>query len=154
MTVPGLRYVVEKAGALLPFSCEQVFDVAADIERYPQFLKWWISAKIRRRELNVWYVEQIMGLGPIRLPFTSKAVLQRPHRIDVTSSDPPFRKYDLTWNIASCAPAGCRVSVAAEFELESALLQPIVNRLLPPAIDDIVESFEARAHSLYAAAKG
>jgi coenzyme Q-binding protein COQ10 len=142
-----------RAGGTLPFSCEQVFDLAADIDRYPQFLTGWISSRIRKREDNVCHVEQVVGFGSVRLQFASQAVLHRPHRIEVTSTEPPFRRYSLTWLVAEMPTGGCRISVAAELELRSGLLQRIVNRLLPTAIEDVVAAFEARAHSLYAEPK-
>ncbi len=145
--------MIEKAGGTLPFSCEQVFDLAADIERYPEFLTWWISARIQKRESNVCYVEQVLGFGPIRLQFASAAVLHRPERIDVTSTDLPFRRYGLSWLIAAI-PAGCRISVVAEIELRSGFLQHVVNQFLPTAVDDIVTAFEARAHAIYAVPEG
>jgi coenzyme Q-binding protein COQ10 len=143
-----------RAGGTLPFSGEQVFDLAADIERYPQFLTGWISSRIQKREGNVCHVEQVVGFGPVRLQFASQAVLHRPHRIDVTSTDPPFRKYSLTWLVADMPTGGCRISVAAELELRSGLLQRIVNCWLPTTIEDVVAAFEARAHSIYAEPKG
>jgi coenzyme Q-binding protein COQ10 len=141
--------VIEKVGATLPFSCEQMFDIAADIERYPDFLSWWISARISRRDADVCYVTQVVGAGPIRLAFDSKAVLQRPSRIDVTSTDAPFRQYALSWIVSPLPVAGCRISVAAEIELQSKLLQRVLNGLLPGVVADIVSAFDARAHGLY-----
>ena len=123
--------------------------MAADIERYPEFLQWWIAAHIQNRQGDVCYVQQEIGMGPVRLEFVSKAVLNRPHRIDVTSTDRAFRKYELSWLITAIAPAECRISVTAEFQLQARLLQPIVNRLLPGAVDDIIASFNSRAHALY-----
>jgi coenzyme Q-binding protein COQ10 len=147
-------FVIEKVGRTLPFSCEQVFDLIADIERYPEFLKWWISARIQKRESNVCYVEQVVGFGPIRLQFASKAVLNRPQRIDVTSTDLSFRKYSLSWLVAAIPSTGCRISVAADLELQSGFLQYVLNQFLPTSIDDIVTAFEARAHAIYAVPKG
>lgn len=34
---------------LLPYRAEQLFDLAADVERYPEFLPLWIAARIRSR---------------------------------------------------------------------------------------------------------
>jgi coenzyme Q-binding protein COQ10 len=146
--------VIEKVGGTLPFSCEQVFDLAADIERYPEFLRWWISARIQKREFNICYVEQVLGLGPIRLQFVSKATLHRPERIDVTSTDSPFRHFNLSWLVAAIPSAGCRISVAAELELQSGFLQHVVNQFLPASIDDIIRAVEARARSICAVPKG
>jgi coenzyme Q-binding protein COQ10 len=146
--------VIEKVGGTLPFGCEQVFDLAADIERYPEFMKWWISARIQKRESNICYVEQVLGLGPIRLQFASTAVLYRPERIDVTSTDLPFRHFSLSWLVATLPSAGCRISIAAELELRSGFLQHVVNQFLPGAVDDIISAFEVRAHNICAAPKG
>ncbi len=141
--------MIEKAGATLPFGCDQVFDLIADIERYPEFLPGWISARIRGRDAGAVDVEQVVGFGPVRLEFTSHAVLDRPRRIDVASTDPTFRKYRLSWAVTA-APGGCRISVVAELELRSRFLQYAVERFLPGAVGDAVAAFEARAHSLYA----
>jgi coenzyme Q-binding protein COQ10 len=141
--------VIQRVGAVLPYSCEQVFDMAADIERYPEFLQGWIAAHIQKREANLCYVEQEIGLGPVRLKFLSRAVLDRPRRIDVTSTDRSFRKYELSWLMTAVAPTGCQISVTADIELAARLLQPVVNRMLPGAVDDIIAAFNARAHMLY-----
>ena len=138
----------------MPFSCEQMFDLAADIERYPEFLRGWISARIRKREPTIFEVDQVIGLGPIRLQFTSKAVLSRPQRIEVTSAEAPFRQFRMTWSIAEVAPApaasaACRVSVAADIELRSLLMQRVAEQMLPAAVDDVITAFEARARQLY-----
>jgi coenzyme Q-binding protein COQ10 len=146
--------VIEELGATLPFTCEQVFDLAADIERYPEFLPWWVSANVRKRKANICYVEQVMGLGPIRLRFESRAVMHRPHRIEITSADVQFRKCEFSWIIAPTSFAGCRVSIAAEIELRSVVLQTIVDRFLPASINAIAKAFNARAHALYAARRG
>src|SRR5580693_5288239 len=105
--------VIEKVGRLLPFTREQAFDLASDIERYPDFLHGWITARIVKRESNICHVDQVLGIGLIRVQFSSKAVLCRPKRIDVTSSDPPFRHFSLSWLLEAGASAGCRVSIVA-----------------------------------------
>ena len=141
--------VIEKVGRLLPFTREQVFDLAADIERYPDFLRGWIAARILKRESNICYVDQVLGLGPLRVQFSSKAVLRRPERIDVTSSDPPFRRFSLSWLFEAGPATDCRVSIVADVDLRSGLLQRVVERVLPTTVDDIMAAFEARARGFY-----
>jgi coenzyme Q-binding protein COQ10 len=146
--------VIRKVGRTLPFDCEQVFDLAADIECYPQYLTGYISARIQKRDSNLCYVEQVVGFGPIRLQFASIAALHRPERIDVTSTDTSFRHFSLSWLIVPARPSGCCISIEIELELRSRLLQRIVNQLLPGAVDDIIAAFEARAHRIYAGCSG
>jgi coenzyme Q-binding protein COQ10 len=142
--------VISSVGRVLPFSREQLFDLAADVERYPEFLKWWIEVTVLKREGNACYASQVVGLGPIRFPFASKAVLSRPERIDVTSTDPAFRKYQLSWRIEASSSGGCRIAVVAEFELASVFLQRLAAQVVPAGIEDVMATFEARAYALYA----
>jgi coenzyme Q-binding protein COQ10 len=141
--------MIEKVGQLLPFTREQVFDLAADIERYPDFLRGWITARIQKRESDTFYVDQVVGFGPVRVQFSSKAVLRRPERIDVTSSDAPFRRFGLSWLVEAGPSAGCSVSLVADLELRSRFLQQVVDRVLPTAVADIIAAFDARARDLY-----
>jgi coenzyme Q-binding protein COQ10 len=144
--------VITRTSGMLPFTCEQAFDLAADIEHYPEFLKGWISARIQSRESNICCVDQVIGIGPLRLQFMSRAILHRPVRIEVTSTQVPFRLFSLSWLIAAAQPAGCRVSVVANIELQSRITQWMVDGILPAMIDDLITAFEARAHRLYPSA--
>ena len=46
---------------LLSFTAEQLFDLVADVERYPEFLPWCIAARIKRREGNVLSAELVIS---------------------------------------------------------------------------------------------
>jgi coenzyme Q-binding protein COQ10 len=140
--------LAERIERELPFRREQLFDVAADIERYPDFLPWWISARIQRREGETLYVDQVLGIGPFRVGFTSQAVLDRPERIVVSSSDPPFRHYQLSMVFAAHPAANCTLRVSTEIELDSWILQRAVDRMLPAAVEDIIVALAARARSV------
>lgn len=141
--------MIERVDRELPFSCEQIFDLAADIERYPEFVPFWISARILRREGNTLDVEQVLGSGPMRLTFASRAVLDRPVRIDVHASGGPFRRYDLSMVFTARSLGSCAMSISSDVDLESTLLQLIVDRALPSSVDDLVDVFAARAEGLY-----
>lgn len=145
---------IDRVSRLLPFTCEQLFDLAADVERYPEFLSGWISARIVSREGNVLHVEQILGIGPVRLEFCSRTVLNRPERIEVTSSELPFRHYSLTWLFTPGPSASCALTVMVELELQSRLLQQVVKQVLPASITDVIAAFESRARSLYGRHEG
>jgi coenzyme Q-binding protein COQ10 len=138
--------LIKKTSGALPVSCGEAFDLAADIESYPSFLPGWISAHIVRRESDVCWVDQVVGLGPIQLQFLSEAVLHRPERIEVTSTQAPFRQFNLTWLFEALPSGACQVSVIAQIETQSGLIQLLVDRVLPSALDNVVAAFEARLH--------
>ena len=142
----GARQRVERV--LRGFRPEPLFDLAADVERYPEFLPWWIVARVRRRDRKVYYTDQILGLGPLRVKFGSKTVLHRPRRIDVTSDEAPFRRFNLSWIFEPISGAGCRVSLLAELVLRSPTLQRAVDWAMPQIVADIVTAFETRSRRL------
>src|SRR5208283_5253618 len=65
-----------------------------------------------KREANVYCTDQVLGLGPVRVRFGSRTVLQTvlqpPTRIDVTSKDYPFQQFKLSWNFAGRSELPCK----------------------------------------------
>jgi coenzyme Q-binding protein COQ10 len=141
--------LIESTGSVLPFSCEQVFDVAADIERYPEFLPGWRSARILRRQSNICFVEQVLALGFLRVQIATEAVLLRPSRIDISSSDGRFRAFSCSLRIAAAGSGGCTLTIQAQLTLRSALLQQVLNRARLMSFDGLLSAYEARVHQIY-----
>jgi coenzyme Q-binding protein COQ10 len=133
---------------------EQLFDLAADVERYPEFLPWWVAARVRKRDGDVYYTDQVVRFGMVRERFGSKTVLRRPERIDVTSTDRPFRDFRLTWLFEPLPEQGCRVTLSLELELRSPLLQDLVGWAMIRMTGSLMSAFEARARRLYASPAG
>src|SRR5690625_6737870 len=80
----------------LPYRPEQLYDLVADVERYPEFLPWCLGARIKRREGNTLIADLVIGFKMIRERFTSRVVLyddtEAPNlRIDVTYVDGPIK---------------------------------------------------------------
>jgi coenzyme Q-binding protein COQ10 len=134
---------------VLPYRPEQLFDIAADVERYPEFLPWWLSAKIRRRDGQVYYTDQVIGFGPVRQRFSTKTVLRRPREIAVTAIDGPFETFDLTWRFGLLEPARCEVALVGEIELRAPLLGGVLARAMGGTADSILSAFEDRARRLH-----
>jgi coenzyme Q-binding protein COQ10 len=141
--------LIENTGRLLPYNREQVFDVAADIERYPDFLPGWRSARIIRRQANTCFVDQVLAFGFLRVQIATEAVLIRPSRIEVSSSDRRFRVFGCSLRIAEVGSSGCTLTILAQLTLRSALLQQILNRARVISFDGILSAYEARMHQVY-----
>lgn len=138
----------------LPYTQDQLFDLAADVESYPEFVPWWVAAKVRKRENNVYYTDQIIRLAIVRKRFRSKTILHRPERIDVTATDGPIRNLHLTWFFDLQPGNGCQVSLAVELDLRSQLIQDLFEQTVIRAVSQIMFAFEDRAHRLYDGAPG
>lgn len=136
---------------VLPYTAEQLFDLAADVERYPEFLPSWVAARVVRRERETYETDQIVRFGPIRQRFFSRTVLSRPERIDVTSTSRSFRRFDLTWTFDPVPEGGCRVVLAAEIEFRRAVLDLLFDQALAGMLDKIILAFERRLFHMYGA---
>ena len=132
----------------LPYTAEQMFDLVADIERYPEFLPWCLSARVRPRGENALEAELVIGHGPFRERFVTHDVLDRPHRIDVSYLRGPFRHLHNSWVFAP-ADGGSTISFEVEFEFRSRLFERLIGRIFSEAVRRMVSAFEARARELY-----
>jgi coenzyme Q-binding protein COQ10 len=134
---------------VLPYSQEQLFELIADVERYPEFVPWWIAARIRHRDGDTIHVEQVIGLGAVRQRFTSQAIFRRPVSVQVTSNDGPFRHLEISWTITPVPGEGCTVTLSPSFDLRSKILQRLLGAMLSHETCRLIEVFERRAHQLY-----
>ncbi|TWB63437.1 type II toxin-antitoxin system RatA family toxin [Nitrospirillum viridazoti] len=139
---------------VLPYTPEQLFQLVADVEKYPEFLPWAVAARIRRREGNTFWADLVIGFKMVRERFTSKVVLSEPgRRIDVAYTEGPFHYLNNHW-IFEPHPDGCLLDFYVDFEFRNLILQKIIGALFGEAVRRMVAAFEARAHQLYGAPGG
>jgi len=135
---------------LLGYRPEQMYDLVADIERYPEFLPWCIGARIRERKENLVVADLIIGFKMIRERFTSRVHLDREHlAIEVAYADGPFKQMTNRWRFEPTPDGGCRIDFYVAFEFRSAMLQRLIGMLFHEAVRRMVGAFEARAQKLY-----
>jgi len=133
----------------LPYSAEQLFDLVADVRRYPEFLPWCVGVRIRERTDKLLVADLLIGFKMVRERFSSRVVLDRPRRIDVTYSEGPFRYLNNHWIFIPEPDGGCTIDFFVDFEFRSRLLQRVIEVLFNEAVRRMVSAFEARARALY-----
>ncbi len=133
----------------LPFTREQLFDLVADVERYPEFVPHWVAARVRRVTDQLYYTDQVVELKLLHLQFRSKTMLVRPERIEVTSSEKPFRFMRIGWEFASLADGTCRVGLKVEFDVSSGAVRKVIEFLSGDMARRLVDAFETRAREVY-----
>jgi coenzyme Q-binding protein COQ10 len=135
---------------LLPYTVEQLFDLVADFERYPEFLPWWVAARVRHRSGATLHVDQLIKVGIVRWRFASKTVLTWPERIDVDSTHWPFRRLHIRWSFQPTPDGRCRLTLTASYEFRSPMTQRLATAMFDQAIRRIAGAFEGRARAVYA----
>ena len=133
---------------ILPYTPEQMFDLVADVKRYPEFLPWVTGARIRMQSEALVVADLLVGFKMIRERYTSRVTLSRPDRVDVEYTEGPFRHLENHWKFSS-HPEGCEVEFYLDFEFKSRLLQKLIGALFNEAVRKMVSAFESRAKKLY-----
>ena len=155
----GLQYraVIKYKGSIvpqirkskkLPFSSAQMFDLVADVERYPEFLPWCSEAKLVKRD-----DKEIVGTltavkGGLRKSFTTRNRYEYPKWMDITLVEGPFKKLNGRWDFVEQDDGGCVVNYRMDFEVPF-LLAPILGGFLDYMANTMVDSFAQRARAVY-----
>ena len=103
---------------LLPYRPEQLYELVAGVDRYPEFLPWCKAARITRREGDVFYADLVIAFKVFRERFSSKVTLHPQTKIDVEYINGPFRYLNNHWQFAP-HPDGCLVDFYVDFEFKS-----------------------------------
>ncbi len=139
---------------IMPYSATQIFDLVADVARYPEFLPWTAAARIRARrpieggeEIDA---DLVISFKVFRERFTSR-VQMYPERglIETTYLDGPFKYMHSSWSMRPAEDGGCIVDFHVDFEFRSTMLQRLIGVVFDQAMRRIVAAFEARARTLY-----
>jgi coenzyme Q-binding protein COQ10 len=136
---------------ILPYAPEQLFELVADVERYPEFLPWCLGVRVRERTEETITADLLIGFKMVRERFTSTVKLDRPGRIDVAYTEGPFRYLNNHWIFEPTGDGGCSIDFYVDFEFRSRMLQTLIGMLFNEAVRRMVAAFEARAHNLYGA---
>jgi len=134
---------------LLAYTAPQLFDLVADVERYPEFMPWVIESRIRQRKDHTILVNMTIAAGPLRKRFSTVAVLQRPSRIDISSDDALFDRFEQRWTFEPAAAGGTDVAYHVNFQFRSRVLQMLMGAAFADRASATMAAFKRRARRLY-----
>ncbi len=127
---------------------DQMFDLVADVGKYPDFLPWCVGSKVKSRSPEAEVADLTIGFGPFRESFTSRVELHPPTLIRVRYEDGPFRYLNNQWKFHD-DPHGCQVAFFVDFEFKSRLLQSAIGVVFNEAVKRMVNAFLKRARDVY-----
>lgn len=140
---------------IIPFRPEQMFDLVADIRRYPEFLPWCKALRIRDERdddlgARIVTADMIVRFRGFEEKFTSRARLDRP-KLEVMTEfiDGPFEYLENRWGFGAAEGGACRIDFAIDFTFRSRILQKLASSMFERALLKLSNAFEARAHALY-----
>ncbi|NEU11916.1 type II toxin-antitoxin system RatA family toxin [Methylobacterium sp. BTF04] len=139
-------------------SPQQMYDLVADVERYPEFLPLCESLRVLRRQtgedgVEVLVAEMGVGYKAIRERFTTRVTLDRANmKIVAEYIDGPFRHLENRWLFKEGADGGCTIDFFITYEFKSRTLGLLMGSMFDRAFRKFTDAFEARAGRVYGAA--
>ena len=133
----------------LPYTPEQLFDLVAGVDKYPEFLPWCLSSRITKREGNVFYADLVIGYKMVREKFGSKVTLDAPNHIHVEYLKGPMKHLSNHWRFIQEPDGSCTIDFFVDFEFKNFVIQRLMDVFFNEAVRRMVGAFEARAQDLY-----
>lgn len=134
---------------ILPYSQEQLYELVADIEHYPEFLPWCRKAIIHQRQDNKLIAELKIGYKFFQEAYMSEVTLVPTTAISVQYAKGPLKYLRNQWRFHYVTSKTCQVDFELEFEFKSSFLQKATEAVFRTIVCQMLEAFEARAKILY-----
>lgn len=135
----------------LPYTREQLFDLVADVPRYPEFLPWVAAVRVRSDDATEMVADLVVGFKGLRENFTSLVHKQRPESIRVEYVDGPLKYLHNDWAFRDDGEGGSLADFAVDFAFRSTLFEMLAGQMFDRALRKMINAFEARAAELYGA---
>jgi coenzyme Q-binding protein COQ10 len=140
---------------LVKHSSPQMFDLVADVERYPEFVPLCSSLKVRQRTqqpdgTEIVVCDMTVSFKLLREAFTSRVTLDRANlKILVEYLRGPFSNLENRWTFESKSDTSCEVGFYLSYEFKSRMLAMLMGTMFDTAFQRFAAAFEKRADVIY-----
>jgi coenzyme Q-binding protein COQ10 len=136
-------------------SAANMFDLVADIERYPEFVPLCSSLKVRRRieepeGVEILVADMTVAYKVVHESFVSRVTLDRPSlQILVEYLDGPFSHLENRWTFHPKGERVCEIEFFISYEFKSRMLGMLMGSMFDLAFRRFAAAFEQRANKIY-----
>ena len=135
-------------------AASEMFDLVADVERYPEFVPLCQSLRVRRRTeeggKEVIVADMTVAYKLVRETFTSRVTLDRANlEILVEYLEGPFRRLNNRWRFRPVDERLSDVEFYIAYEFRSRTLGMLMGAVFDAAFRRFASAFEQRADKVY-----
>ena len=140
---------------VLPYTIDQVFDLVADIKRYPDFVKWITALRVSQVHeegpVHQCIGEAVIAFKGFTQTFATKVIADSAQKlVTVDLERGPFRHLVNTWRFIPEEEQGTRVLFHIEYEFSNFVLRSLARANHDYAIKQIMDTFLTEAKRRYA----
>jgi ribosome-associated toxin RatA of RatAB toxin-antitoxin module len=137
-----------KKSRIVPFSCEQMFNLVNDVENYSEFLPYCSKSMVNYRDEDEIQATLVITAAGISKSFTTRNLQQHNKMIEIRLIDGPFKHLEGFWRFDE-VPQGCQISFDLEFEFAGRMFSMLLGPVFEQVTDKMVDAFCDRAETKY-----
>ena len=139
---------------MVSHSASNMFDLVADVEKYPEFVPLCKNLHIRSRkskgDKEILIADMTVAYNFLRESFTSQVLLDPPSlAIDVQYLEGPFKYLFNTWRFGETEPGYCEVEFKLDYEFRNKMLEMAMGAVFDVAFAQFTTAFIKRADKVY-----
>ena len=140
-----------RKSVLIWHSPEQMFELVAQVDRYPEFLPWCDHASVLETHDDGITAEIGISFGGIRQTFTTRNRHVAGREVNMRLVSGPFSQLDGAWSFTPVGKeqSACRVTLDLNYGFKSKTLATLVGPVFDKIAGSLVDAFVERAEDLH-----
>lgn len=133
----------------LPHSAAQMYDLVADVKRYPEFLPWVSAIRVRQDGETEMLADMVVGFKALRETFSSRVLKVPKTSIVVDYLDGPMKHLHNNWKFENLPNGGSTVVFTVDFSFRNRVFEALAGQFFDSALRKMTGAFIERADDLY-----
>ena len=130
------------------YSCEQMFNLVNEVERYAEFIPHCVESIVHHRDADEVQATLVIAAAGINKSFTTRNRLQANKMIEIRLIDGPFNHLEGFWRFDP-QEQGCKISFDLEFELAGRMFSMLLGPIFEQVTEKMIDAFCERALNVY-----
>jgi ribosome-associated toxin RatA of RatAB toxin-antitoxin module len=122
-----------------------MFDLVADVEKYPQFMPWCGGANVSAQDEHGMQASITISLAGIKQTFTTRNKHHYPSCIELELVDGPFSALTGKWEFIALSEDACKVLFTLNYQFSNRTLETLVGPIFNRIASSFIDSFTQRA---------
>ncbi len=142
----GFKYLLV---AKMPYNQRQMYNIIADIEKYPQYIKWLNFIDILEDSEDRKVARLDVEFLNIKKSFVTEDFFTPHSQVIINHVDGPFNHLTGSWEITEIDSQSSRIDFYIEFDIKNKILSSVFGKVFQKSLSEIVRCFYERAIYLH-----
>ncbi|MFL0810300.1 MAG: type II toxin-antitoxin system RatA family toxin [Agarilytica sp.] len=135
--------------AIVPYSCQKMYDLVTDVVRYPEFLPGCASSVLYEKSETSMRARLNLSKAGVKQSFETRNTMKPPEQIQLELSEGPFKALKGEWNFTALSDDACKIVFWLEFEFSNFILNKTLGKMFEMVASEQVDAMVKRAKQIY-----